>query len=361
LQSIFSIQVLRALAAISVVIAHIQTDVTQRAGLIGALPNLEWCKAGVDVFFVVSGFIMVYSSEPLFAKSDGPRIFFKRRVVRIVPLYWLVTSIYIAIAALVPMLQHKSYSWSMVLASYLFLPARNPDGALEPVVGQGWTLNYEMFFYIVFALSVIASRRVAVSLVALVLISTVWAGKHFAPTQTVLYYWSNEIIIEFVFGILLGAIYQEGVRLSRSVRTLLLGAGLLLWYVAFAHPDIAWNHRSASWGVPAAMVVAGAVFGMPTGPSAGWQWLKKIGDASYALYLTHSLPIRGLREVWIWFGLDVRNAPWFYLFVALASAIGPAIVVHLYVERPIGRWVNAAIAHRSKKLSLSTKATVSQE
>jgi exopolysaccharide production protein ExoZ len=345
------------MAAMAVATAHAQADLTQRAGLIDALPNLEWCKAGVDVFFVVSGFIMVYSSESLFGKPDGPRTFFTRRLVRIIPLYWLVTTIYIATAAFVPALQHKNYSSTMMLASYLFIPVRSPDGLVEPIVGQGWTLNYEMLFYLAFALSVTTSRRTAVSIVTLVLVSAVWAGKHFAPLLTVFDYWSNEIILEFVLGILLGLAYQEGVRLPRPIRILLVGTGLLLLYT---HSDFATNYRSANWGVPAAMIVAGTVFGAPTGPSAGWRWLMVTGNASYALYLIHSLPIRAVRAIWTWLGLGVRDAPWVYLFVALAIATVTAVVVHFCVERPMSRWCRAVIAPRnSKKVSLSSTSVAS--
>lgn len=354
MQAIFSIQALRAVAALAVVIAHAQTDLTQRAGLIDALPNLEWCKAGVDVFFVVSGFIMVYSSEPLFGKPSGPRTFFTRRLVRIVPLYWLVTTSYLAIAAFAPALQHKNYSLSMILASYLFIPARSPDGLIEPIVGQGWTLNYEMLFYLVFAFSVAASRRAAVSIVALVLISAVWMGQRLAPLPIVFDYWSNEIVLEFVFGMLLGLAYQEGVRLPRPIRIVLLGAGLFLFYIGLRHSGFAASYRSATWGLPATMIVAGAALGEPAGASSWWRWLGMIGDASYALYLIHALPIRALRTVWIWSGLDIRDSPWAYLFAAVVAATAASVVVHFGIERPVNRRCMAAIAPQTKKMPRSS-------
>ncbi|MET0430390.1 MAG: acyltransferase, partial [Microvirga sp.] len=85
------VQVLRALAALSVAFLHAQHDaltLAGRAGTVLALPDrLPW-MAGVDVFFVISGFIMVYSSRDLFARPGGPAVFLARRVARVVPLYW---------------------------------------------------------------------------------------------------------------------------------------------------------------------------------------------------------------------------------------------------------------------------------
>jgi peptidoglycan/LPS O-acetylase OafA/YrhL len=211
-----------------------------------------------------------------------------------------------------------------------------------------------MLFYLVFALSVAAPRRAAVSIVTLVLISAVWVGKHLGSLPTVFDYWSNDIILEFVLGMLLGLAYQEGIRLARPIRMLLVGGGLLLLYIAFTHPDFPTSYRSANWGVPAAMIVAGSVFGAPIGPSAGWRWLGAIGDASYALYLIHSLPIRGLRLIWTWFGMGIRDTPWVYLFCAVATATVAALVVHFCIERPMGRWCRAIISSRSSKgVSLS--------
>lgn len=133
---------------------------------------------GVQLFFVISGFVMVYATEPLFGTRRGPFVFLERRIVRIVPLYWVVTTFYLALTLVFAKFD-KGYPASFVVASYLFIPLARPDGTIEPLVGQGWSLNYEMLFYAVFALTVIHSRRVSAIVVTVTLLTAVVVGELF--------------------------------------------------------------------------------------------------------------------------------------------------------------------------------------
>ena len=157
-QSIVAIQVLRALAATAVVCAHFQMDLGRLLNARDALPDLTLGHAGVDLFFVISGFVMVYASEPMFGRAGGSWQFMTRRLIRIVPVYWLASTLYLVMALAIPVFE-KSYSTASVVASYLFIPWPRLDGIMQPLVGQGWTLNYEMFFYAIFAMAVSAPRR----------------------------------------------------------------------------------------------------------------------------------------------------------------------------------------------------------
>src|SRR5262245_21275262 len=149
-RSLLSIQILRAAAALGVVLAHI-------------FPSAVIGTAGVDLFFVISGFIMVYASDRLFERRDAPRIFFLRRLARIVPLYWAVTAVLVAYPLLAGVdLAAVSLSPGVILGSFLFFPVPRPDGSLLPVHFLGWTLDYEMFFYVVFAGFIVLSRQRAV-------------------------------------------------------------------------------------------------------------------------------------------------------------------------------------------------------
>src|SRR5215510_5466128 len=147
--SLVSIQALRAVAALLVFWGHAINAVT--AEVAADFPPL-YGPFGVDIFFVISGFVMVYSSERLFGRPDAPIKFFARRFVRIVPLYWAATAILVWFV--VPYASTKA-----VLGSLLFTP-RIPSEA--PLLYVGWTLIFEMFFYTVFAVALLAKRRVAV-------------------------------------------------------------------------------------------------------------------------------------------------------------------------------------------------------
>jgi exopolysaccharide production protein ExoZ len=125
-----SIQILRAAAALGVLLDH--------AGRwLDVAPIVDIGAAGVDLFFVISGFIMVYTSERLFGQTGAPQRFLARRIIRIVPLYWTLT----AFAALVLFGFGPN-----TLGSYLFIPTHR-----GPILTVGWTLNYEMMFYSLFA------------------------------------------------------------------------------------------------------------------------------------------------------------------------------------------------------------------
>ncbi len=334
MQTIISIQVLRALAAMAVAVSHFQFDLQRTFGLGAALPRLGYGNAGVDLFFVISGFVMVYASEPLFGRRDGPAAFFVRRLIRIVPIYWLVTTLYVALAFSLP--GHKiTYSAQHIIASYVFIPWPRTDGVMQPVVGQGWTLNYEMLFYAVFALAIVAPRRVAVALVALVLGVAVLIGTLVSLPEP-LAFWCDPMLLEFVFGMGLGLAYREGVRLRPIGGWLLILAGLVGFWLA-PWPD--WGYsgtRFLTWGLPAVLMVAGAAFGQLC-VSRHWWPVVLLGEASYALYLLHSIPVRAVLQGAGWLKLDIAAAPWLYLGLATTGAIALAVAVHLAFERPVTR------------------------
>ena len=142
-----SIQILRAAAALSVTLFHA-----------GQWSHLDCAvgAAGVDVFFVISGFVLWTACE---ARPQSPAAFLLARVGRILPLYWIVTLAVAAVAIAAPMavpivlpdLRH------MVL-SLLLLPHTDPAGGPFPLLPTGWTLTYEAFFYLVMALALAAPR-----------------------------------------------------------------------------------------------------------------------------------------------------------------------------------------------------------
>jgi peptidoglycan/LPS O-acetylase OafA/YrhL len=317
------------------VFAHFQFDLGRYAHARDALPDLSLGNAGVDLFFVISGFVIVYASEPLFGRPGAPLRFFTHRAIRIVPLYWLVTTLYIAMAFGIPHFG-KDYSLATVVASYLFVPLRGVDGYVEPVVGQGWTLNYEMLFYVVFTFAVWAPRRIAVALAATVLLAAVIAGQIAAPASATLVFWSNPIVVEFLLGMAIALAYRDGVRLPQPVAVVIMIAGFTLLALGNYAVHVS-DQRLIMFGLPAALVVAGATFGAFSLHATGWTLLAVVGDASYALYLFHSFAVRGVLMLAARTGLDVARHPWPYLAAAVIGAIAIAVAVHYTFERPVTR------------------------
>jgi hypothetical protein len=218
------IQILRAVAALGVVIHHMQSELIQR-GFDNPFPDFEVGAFGVDLFFVISGFIMVYSSGRFFARPDGGRRFFLKRLIRIVPLYWLFTTLLVFIA--IRGTWHTgAYSVKEFIASYLFIPAPDRLGLMIPTYPPGWTLNYEMFFYVCFASALRWSRPIAVSLVVSALTALVILGYMVALPQPIAF-WTDSLCLEFCYGIGLALLFLRGWRIRPLVRLALLITGAI--------------------------------------------------------------------------------------------------------------------------------------
>jgi len=330
-----SIQVLRAVAALGVLTLHAATEkVTHIGGEPGPFKNFLLGAAGVDLFFVISGFVMVYSSQSLFGRADAPRRFFLRRLARIAPLYWAVTAaIILYIYAVHGARLWEIYSPASLVASFLFYPYPRIDGFAFPVHLLGWTLNFEMFFYAVFALAIVLPRRAAVAAVCVALAALVVIGRYVAlplPFQ----FWSNSIILEFCLGMLVALAYREGVRLPPAAAWA-LGIAACAGFAAAAMPSGEW--RVLFWGLPSAALVASCALSTSTWqPGPAGRFFGLLGDASYSLYLVHPLTFPLVRwTVGRWF--DFSQMPWVYAGIAFSAAVAASIVCYLLFERPITR------------------------
>ncbi len=346
-QRLDGIQWLRAAAASLVVIEHaknaISTDYLKVTPALSPLSFFPFA-AGVDIFFVISGFIMAHASAPLFGRSGSWRPFLIRRVARIVPLYWLVTSLMILLFFATGSRMWRESSWSTMAASYLFIPATNPDGAIFPMLVTGWTLNFEMAFYVIFAVFIGFSRGVALSLISATMVAIVAFGLVGKPTSTVLAFWTDPIILEFVAGIGLFALRQHASpwlgQLGPVSRAILAIVALLALAL---QPPYAGPWRALTWGIPAAMLVMAALPGPITGQPS--RIANVAGDLSYAIYLVHLPVVLVLQhilrrlpvEAWVWFGL-------FPVLVALGT-LAAAWALHVIIERPILTAARTATKH----------------
>ena len=341
------VQVLRALAALLVAIHHAQHEAAALAERTGAafVPSrlLPWA-AGVDVFFVISGFIIVHAAAPLYGREGGRRVFLAHRLARVVPLYWLVTGLYLAVVLARPGLvaAEGAPGPAYVAASFLFWPALRPDGTAQPLYGLGWTLEFEMAFYALFALFLGLGRRAAVAAVAGALGALVLLRALVPGLPMPLAFWSEPVILEFAFGAGLGLARAEGLRLSGVVRAACALAGLLLLaLVARSIGEPGGFARPLTQGLPAALLVAAAALGpsRPAGeaPSRLLLGLSAVGDASYALYLIHPFVLRAAREALLRSGAASLLGPEACLWLMLALTVPAALAVHRLIERPMTR------------------------
>lgn len=347
--NLWSVQVLRGLAALMVVVGHSQSAVagivTAAGGTFVRSTIVPW-GAGVDLFFVISGFVMVYASRRLFGQAGARRAFVTRRLVRIVPLYWLVTTLFVALLALATWKGGDRFpSAGAIAASYLFLPADTyRDGHLFPVFDLGWTLNYEMFFYAMFTLVVAWPRRRALLALGALLAVLVALG-HWIAAPAALLFWTRPILLDFGLGVLVGALVSARIVLPGAWR-----AALALAAVAalLADPFSLFNGPlgttvANAWprvllaGVPVATLLAAALLGPEPGMPRAAVPLGWLGDASYSLYLLHPFSLI-LVEKLVQKVPAVGAAPgWLLTTLMIVLALAIALAGYRWVERPMTR------------------------
>ncbi|MSP00184.1 MAG: acyltransferase [Acetobacteraceae bacterium] len=310
------VQALRAIAALSVALHHVLYEAVTLGGESASWANaiqsaMPW-EAGVDIFFVISGFVILHASTPLFEQGwPGLRRFLARRVARIVPLYWAVTTLYIvgATAGLGTISGPMS-----ILASYAFIPFARPNSLVQPVFALGWTLNNEMFFYALFAAVLWMRRERAIVCLTLVLGGLVAANATFGFTNVALKFWSEPIVLEFLLGIWIRAMLPIGFGLPLWTRIGLAALALLALYADVVSEGVS---RPVGWGIPAALLVIAAVTATRERASRWTSFATRIGDASYALYLLHPFVMRAMGLTWR--GLGPTSPGWALIFVGRRS------------------------------------------
>ena len=339
-QKFDAVQVLRALAAALVVFQHAIMNWAQKAVVPGQMPSFPGMgDYGVKLFFCISGFIIVHTATDMPSGWDSSKTFLRRRIRRIVPLYWLMTFVYLVKTVV----SGQHVGLGEVLQSYLFIPYMDPQGLVQPILGQGWSLNYEMLFYLAFGAMFMLPRRWHAPAVAGLMATLAaaraagWLGH--AGSAGALYNWADSIILYFVAGVLACLVAQHW----RARKWPALGQGsaaivamaIVVSFAAFAMPG---NEALAAPWMPLACIVPLllCITAQPDPIGAFWQPLVSAGDASYSTYLTHGFFMGPLARVLG--GLSVSGSLGYYGFawlcVVLCTAAG--YLVFIGVERPLG-------------------------
>lgn len=338
---ILQLQSLRFFAAAFVLVGHALMEMEQQG--LGRVPEfaarVPW-GAGVDLFFVISGFIICHIQP---RSTHGPAValdFLIRRIIRLTPMYWFFTILMIiATVALSQHVEHHRVNTEYVLKSLFFIPFV-PEGSPvpRPILGQGWTLNYEMFFYVAFALTLLVARGRAL-LVCLLFLGLVAFGALAGPIPVDRAFWFEPILIEFVIGVALAANRHRLPTLSRRTAIGLISFGLI-WFlvVPVGDPLNGW-HRLLERGLPSALIVF-ATLQVRNPPSAVTRGtLPLLGDASYALYLSHTFVTNIVVIAWDKIGLQ---SPMLFVLVGFAGSIAASVMVFMLIERPVLRLMTRA-------------------
>jgi len=342
-----NLQILRFIAAALVLFEHAQYEATTKAYLDAAhyrvLDFFFW-PGGVDIFFIISGFIMYTIGRPQFGQPGAARNFILRRIIRIVPSYWLFTGLMVVAASVLKdSVNHNVMHLDEIVKSLLFIPYVNSYGTYYPVLSLGWTLNYEIFFYALFALALAFPRRTGLSLLILALGLLGGLGMTGWVKIPVIEYWFNSIVLEFVFGMALGWLYQSGTRLPTPAGLGLCVVGICLIMAAkhFGLDMTGLSWRAIWLGLPALMIAAGLVLIERPGREGPLvRMLVFGGNLSFALYLSHPFAINVMGLIFARSGLT--SIPLFIIAAMIAAIIGAGLF-YLWVEKPLTRSLNALL------------------
>lgn len=333
-----SIQYLRGLAATLVVASHAFLYPLSWNPLIYD----RWGWLGVILFFVISGFIMVVVTGD--RNFDGIS-FLRRRAVRVIPMYWGITVITAALALVAPALfKTMAFDWTQLWRSLLFIPFFNEtSGGIHPIYKLGWTLNYEMYFYLCFAALWFLNATSRVLTLTLVFVCLALYGTIVRPVGDLQVFYTSYMPLAFCAGMGIALIALRGsfrAPLVTTAATVVAGAiGLavgLYWPAAVVEDFTAFV---GCLTFASAVVFLGIQFGHIL-PKSGI--LERSGDASYSTYLTHIYVVGGLSLVAYAF-LPQGNAV-VYVGVAvmtIACAIAAGMLVHQALERPLTRWLTS--------------------
>ncbi|MEP9377261.1 acyltransferase [Aquabacter sp. CN5-332] len=326
-----SLQYLRAIASIMVVCYHLNVQL-ERMGYNGWWPGS--LASGVDLFFIISGFLMLVTTDQ---KAGYTLSFYRKRLVRIVPLYWIITSLFVFLMIFAPatVQSGRPETWH-IIASYLFLPAQHPVfPTIEPVVIPGWTLNYEMFFYFVWGFILLLPNGLRASAISVLFAGLVLLGALFPPSNVMMTFYTSTIIIEFIFGVMVGVWYIKG----RPVPTF-AGWGLLIagFAAMLSLNEVTSQSRFLLWGIPAALIVIGALILEKAGAVRKYPFFTLLGDASYSIYIVHGIALSAAGQIWRRLGLvDLPGGLLLFAVCATVASVAAGVVVHFTIERPLLR------------------------
>jgi peptidoglycan/LPS O-acetylase OafA/YrhL len=350
------IQTLRGIAAMLVVLYHIREII-----VINGIPVGEYLfasgAAGVDLFFMISGFIMVYSTQQMEGGVQDTKRFFINRLIRVLPLYIIATVGFIYITQGSQWFSAPGH-FKQLAKAFLFYPANAVDGAPfygYPPLYVGWTLNYEMFFYLLFGLSLLGGRwrwwiLSGLSAILLVIIPLLHGSftinantdQHYSIGYLNLI--TNSFIYEFLFGAVLAAWYNSKIVLPKVYAGWLLvaGIGLYAWqYFSF----VRYGHGPTHWGLSTALLLAAIVtYDKTSSIRVAPVWIT-LGNISYSLYLLHPLVKSYMPQFFDRYQQEQLALTPSYVFLYVTLTVLVSLISYACIEQGLGNLLKKKMYH----------------
>ena len=335
-----SIQALRATAAIAVVFGHAQGLLVRfkvTYGIDDAWLNLvdpvKTGQCGVDIFFVISGFIMALVTNDMHNRKGAILDFAQKRLIRIFPPYWLWTFVLLFLLLFFP--QHfssgRTFELREAILSLLLIPYAPSGANTSPILQVGWTLSYEMYFYALVCIGLFFSRKkFIVGLGIFFFITTVIFTQRHSPVSNLT---TDTILWEFYAGVLLFELYKSGKSLSIILSIcIVIPAIIAFYYFAKEAPSYP---RFIYWGLPALAFVSSCIFFAKEATCCIPKTFIFLGDSSYTIYLSHFiiLPIAGKISVIVGLHMILPPDVQIILYTAICTVLG--CILYVITERPM--------------------------
>lgn len=324
------IQVLRFVAAFLVVFHHSADFLSDS----GAWFNSNFGGYGVNLFFVISGIVMITATSGGAESRQNWKIFILRRLIRIVPIYWVATSLKLVVALALPgSVQHAEPSLRVVLRSLFFLPTPNVDGNYYPFHNVGWTLNFEMAFYLLVALALFFQvKPFTLGLILIPIVAILGLANENQTAGPAYLFYFDSIVLYFLAGMVVGSFI---VGRGRSVLYFGLSVVLATWFIFYAEGTSSTSAAAERLIEPVAIVaiVLASVFieGRIRGKVP--KSLLALGEASYSIYLFHSFLIPIVAWTIATVGIQFESLPGVAILALLATIA--SVPWYWCVEKPV--------------------------
>jgi exopolysaccharide production protein ExoZ len=328
-----TVQALRAVAAAAVVFHHTLSMLTHNAGY--DFPAFTNGSAGVDLFFVISGFVMIYAHANDFGQRGAFASFTRRRLIRVAPLYWIATTITVVMLLIAPrMFATISFDYRNVICSYFFILSSNSLGDVGTVTQTGWTLCFEAYFYLIFGILLMLPRRYFLVAACFIFGTGLMIGLLDLPIAPWASVATRPLTLEFIFGAIIALLFMRGFSLHSwiAVGCMVLGAAVIILRV----PGSDWA-RIATWGLSSGLILAGALSLERLDPRIP-RLMLALGASSYSLYLAHPFVMAAFGKAWAILRLS-SIPPIVPGVIAFCLALAVGHGVFLVVEKPLTEWL----------------------
>jgi len=335
-----SLQAFRGFFTIMVLLYHLKTICLQKFHYDPSYGLMEWAYGSLEFFFILSGFVIYYVHRGDIGHPERFKSYATKRLIRIYPIYWVVLAAVLPVYFLVPSFGDQTGRTPLHLIESIFLL---PPRQIGQIVTVAWTLSYEMWFYVIFGIAILISRRASMILVSTIAaVSLFFFGTQMAHVTA---FTSNSVVesvfsfmnIDLLLGVLAAEIvWRGGVKMPRAV----LAVGVVLFLLGAVlevrlRSEFPIEHRLASFAFAAFLVLVGAVTLEMQG-RLSFPWiLQYLGEASYSIYITHFILLSMFAKVLLtlhafsFLGVALNTLLLFVL------TVGSGVLTYAFVEFPL--------------------------